>query len=331
LFQEGLTIAERVPGSTPPMIGIMHAELGRVQYEWNELAESAAHYARAQSWAERTGISDIRVAVIVGEIELACQRGDAQAAEKHIEEFADLYGSSRLADVINQMDCLIALHRLRLGQLDESIRWANSSDLKLTDRPDPTARLWYQVLVAVRLAECRALDVTDGLQQMSDLLHHMYQQAVAGQYQYDIIETLTLQALVLEYQGNEPAAQQALQKALDLAEPGALVRTFLDVGPELAPILARIEGPYAMRLYQAFRQEPRAQANTTPVLGGPDLTRREKEILAEIAAGLSNKEIEQKLVISRNTVRTHIKNLYGKLGVSSRTQAIKKAREWNLL
>ena len=58
-----------------------------------------------------------------------------------------------------------------------------------------------------------------------------------------------------------------------------------------------------------------------------DLTPREYEILGEIVAGLSNKEIEEKLVISHNTVRTHIKNLYSKLGVSSRAQAIKKAHE----
>ena len=330
-FQEGLAMAKRMPGSTPPMVGIIHAELGRVHYEWNELEESADHYAQAQSWAERTGISDIRVAVNVGEIELACQKGDAQLAEQYIREFVDLFGSSRLRDVITQMECLIALYRLRLGQLDESVRWANTSGLKLTDRPDPTKRLWYQVLVAVRLAECRALGVTDGLQQMSELLHHMYRQAVAGTYQHDIIETLILQALVLDYKGDKPAAQGALRKALDLAQPSDLVRTFLDVGPELAPILARMEGPYAMRLHQAFRQEPQAQTGDAPVVNEPGLTPREQEILAEIAAGLSNKEIEEKLVISRNTVRTHIKNLYAKLDVSSRTQAIKKAQELNLL
>jgi LuxR family maltose regulon positive regulatory protein len=186
-------------------------------------------------------------------------------------------------------------------------------------------------LVAVRLAEYRALGVTDGLQQMSELLHHMYRQAVAGTYQHDIIETLILQALVLDYKGDKPAAQGALRKALDLAQPSDLVRTFLDVGPELAPILARMEGPYAMRLHQAFRQEPQAQTGDAPAVNEPGLTPREQEILAEIAAGLSNKEIEEKLVISRNTVRTHIKNLYAKLDVSSRTQAIKKAQELNLL
>ncbi|MFN2221660.1 MAG: LuxR C-terminal-related transcriptional regulator, partial [Candidatus Promineifilaceae bacterium] len=331
LFHEGLVLAERMPGGTPPMVGMIHAELGRVHYEWNELTQAKAHFNEAQSWAERTGISDIRVAVVVGEIQLACQRGDAAAAEPYLLELAQFASHSRLQDMVSQAESLVALYRLRLGMLDEAIRWANASGLKLTDRPDPTQRLNYLVLTAVRLAEVRALGLQDSLTEMSTLLQHMFQQAAAGHYRHDMIELLVLQALVLDYGGNNAAARQALKNALDLAQPGSLVRTFLDAGPALAPLLAQMEGPYALSLYRAFRQEPRAQNDDKSAAAMLNLTPREVEILQEIVAGLSNKEIEEKLVISRNTVRTHIKNLYSKLEVSSRTQAIKKARELQLL
>jgi LuxR family maltose regulon positive regulatory protein len=232
--------------------------------------------------------------------------------------------------MIDQVESLVTTFNLRSGKLAEAVRWANGSGFKLADRPDGTQRYYYQVLVAVRLAESRSSGSRDGLSQMSALLDYLFRQARAGHYIRDMIELLILQALVLDYQEDEVAASQALQQALELAQPGSLVRIFLDNDPALASLLAKMDGPYPRRLYQAFRQELRERgdkAATVPF----DLTPREYEILLEIVAGLSNKEIEEKLVISRNTVRSHIKNLYSKLGVGSRTQAIMKAREVELL
>ncbi|UCG25328.1 MAG: hypothetical protein JSW55_04840, partial [Chloroflexota bacterium] len=331
LYREGLALAELAPAGTPPMIGIMYAELGRVHYEWNELAVAAANYALARSWAERTGISDIRVAALVGEIRLLCQRGNTAAAEPYLERLRDFAGDSRLQDVIDQSESLISFFHLRLGKLDEAVRWADASEFKLTDRPDSTQRFYYQVLVAVRLAESRALGNIDGLPQMAALLEHMYRQARAANYRHDMIELLILQSLVLDRGGDNSAARQALRRALGLAQPGGLVRTFVDAGQALAPLMAQMEGAYAHRLYQAFRAEPRRLGDNKAAVDSPNLTPREYDVLREIVAGLSNKEIEEKLVISGNTVRTHIKNLYGKLEVSSRTQAVKKARELNLV
>lgn len=331
LYREGLALAEASPAGTPPMIGVMYAELGRVHYEWNELVEAATNFALARSWAERTGISDIRVAALVGEIQLSCQRGEATAVEPHLETLRDFSRQGHLQDVIDLTESLIALYYLRLGKLEHSVRWANASNFKLTDRSDSTQRSYYQVLVAVRLAESRALGIKDDLPKMSALLEHMYRQASAADYRHDMIEILILQALVLDYGGDMIAARQALRRALELAQPGSLIRTFLDAGPALAPLLAKIEGPYAQRLYQAFRTELQGRDDEKTAAATLNLTPREYEILREIAAGLANKEIEEKLVISQNTVRTHIKNLYSKLGVSSRTQAVKRARDLNLV
>jgi LuxR family maltose regulon positive regulatory protein len=330
LFQEGLALAEQIPGATPPMVGMIYAELGRVHYEWNELTESAAHFARAQSWAERTGISDIGIAVLVGEIQLACQRGDAAAAEPYLAKVRQFANDNRMQDVVLYADSLIALYRLRLGQLDKAIRWANASGLRLADRPDNSQRFHYQALATVRVAEYRALGVQDGLAEMLDLLQHLTRQAKAGHYQHDLIELLILQALVLDHGHDRPAARRALRQALDLGQPGSLVRTFLDAGPDLAPLLAQLEGSYAARLVQEFKREPYASEGQQAAAKMLNLTPREVEILQEIVAGLSNKEIEAKLVISRNTVRTHIKNLYSKLQVGSRAQAINKAHELGL-
>ena len=129
-------------------------------------------------------------------------------------------------------------------------------------------------------------------------------------------------------------AVEALAEALSISEPGNLLRTYLDQGEPMRRLLADpalADGRFAQRLLTEFaREQPQAAPRT-----GPDalvtLTPREAEVLQEIARGRSNKEIEDTLFISKNTVRTHIKNLYSKLEVESRTQAIVRARELDLL
>ncbi len=93
---------------------------------------------------------------------------------------------------------------------------------------------------------------------------------------------------------------------------------------------------YADKLLEAFAPIPEEQWG---VLGSPTqpeslvehLTEREAEVLRLLASGLSNQEIAQRLYLSEGTIKTHTHNLYGKLGVQSRTQAIARAKELNLL
>ncbi len=328
-LRDGLALAERTTPGPPPMVGMMYAGLGQLHYEWNELAEAGAAYGQARAWADSTGISDIHIAALVGETELLCQQRRLSAMEASFEIFRDFTRQGRLQDMIDQVESMIATYNLRSGRLGEAVRWANSSGFNLADRPDSPQRFYYQVWVAIRLAEYRSSGSRKNLPQLLTLLDYLFQEARAGHYQRDMIELLILQTLVLDYRGDGAAAGQALQQALELAQPGNLVRVFLDSDPALVSLLAKKEEPFPRRLVQAYHQEQRERGDEKGSLPF-DLTPRELEILLEIVAGLSNKEIEEKLVISHNTVRSHIKNLYSKLAVNSRTQAIKKVRELGL-
>ena len=154
---------------------------------------------------------------------------------------------------------------------------------------------------------------------------------------------LCVQALAYDWQGDTEAAQVALGQVLPMAEAGSLIRLFIEFGVPMQTLLANsraLNPVYVARLLQAFAQEvdtavspTRRTKSTKPLTSSMPvhLTEREMDVLEAIASGLSNKEIEAALVISKNTVRTHIKNLYSKLGVESRTQAIVRAQELNLL
>jgi LuxR family maltose regulon positive regulatory protein len=148
-----------------------------------------------------------------------------------------------------------------------------------------------------------------------------------------MIEALALQALVHRKRGSQADAMTSLERALRLAEPEGYVRLFVDLGLPLARLLqdarSRMVMPeYVAKLLAAFGSE--LPLPTDMALPEP-LTAREQEILELVAAGLTNQEIAEKLVISPETVKKHTGTIYGKLGVSNRTGAAARARELDLL
>ena len=148
--------------------------------------------------------------------------------------------------------------------------------------------------------------------------------------------------------GDSEHAILALTKCLTLAEPEGYARVFLDEGPPIARLLrsglkrgiwgAPRLAAYASRLLAAFEQggkpepasEPPIQVNGHLPLIEP-LSERELEILHLMASGMSNQEIAERLYLATGTVKAHLHNVYGKLGVQGRTQAIARARELELL
>ena len=163
-----------------------------------------------------------------------------------------------------------------------------------------------------------------------------------------LIQILNLQALASQDQREMEQALPALQRALSLAEPEGYVRTFIDEGEPMARLLRRALGQgimpsYVGRLLAALGDVTKAKLSSSVLSPGSGqalrpssplvepLTAREHEVLCLIAAGLSNQEIAQDLVIALSTVKSHINHIYGKLDVESRTQAVVKAQELSLL
>ena len=155
-----------------------------------------------------------------------------------------------------------------------------------------------------------------------------------------MIEILVLQALVHEAHGDIPLALVPLERALDLAEPEGYIRVLVDEGEPMRSLLRHaaadgIASSYTQRLLTTFGFTEQPVSTTSGHPGAPDLaaplTEREAELLRLISVGMTNQEIAGQLVISVATVKRHIANIYGKLGVSHRTQATARAIELNLL
>jgi LuxR family maltose regulon positive regulatory protein len=198
------------------------------------------------------------------------------------------------------------------------------------------------MLARVRLAQGRN-------DEAGAILAPLSSDSEAGGRMNAMLESLVLQACALDAQGERDAAVTILIKALTFAEPEGFVRVFVDEGEVMQQLLvagarhlatatdpaAQSLKPYVKRLLEAFRAisspgvAPHSQDKAVGLV--EQLTSRESEVLQLIAAGDSNLTIAEKLVITVSAVKKHTGNIFGKLNVTSRTQAIARARKLGLL
>jgi LuxR family maltose regulon positive regulatory protein len=198
--------------------------------------------------------------------------------------------------------------------------------------------------VVDRLNSARLLHAQGRHSEALGLLEKLGETAEAAGRTGDLIEILALQALALWAGSKKEQAVSTLARTLALAEPEGYVRTFVDEGAPMGDLFSatlearqrdhldaagRISVSYIARLLATVAQEATAPAADERL--SEALTEREMEVLALIAAGESNQEIAAKLFVSTSTVKTHINRLYRKLGARSRTQAIARARELDLI
>jgi LuxR family maltose regulon positive regulatory protein len=149
-----------------------------------------------------------------------------------------------------------------------------------------------------------------------------------------VIDTLVLLALAHDARGDIPAALEALERALVLAQPEGYVRVFVQAGPPVAGLLRRAaqRGPaetYARKLISHFDQADPKPTDSNGLV--EPLSDRELDVLRLLATDLSGPDIARHLVVSLHTVRTHTKNIYAKLGVNNRRAAVRTAEELHLL
>jgi LuxR family maltose regulon positive regulatory protein len=214
--------------------------------------------------------------------------------------------------------------------MNEALAWARERGLSAEDDLSYLREFEHITLARLLLVQRSAADV-------SGLLRRLLEAAETGGRMGGMIEILVLQALAHEMRGDLPAALMPLARALTLADPEGYVRIFVDEGPPMVRLLeAAAKGgnaPGDMRqLLAAFGQ---------PVLTAPakeslrtqiePLSQRELDVLRLLATDLDGPEIARELIVSLNTLRTHTRNLYSKLGVNNRRAAVKRAEELQLL
>jgi LuxR family maltose regulon positive regulatory protein len=216
---------------------------------------------------------------------------------------------------------------LRVGNIKEAQVWAESFRVKPCEHIRFMDFLFYDVLAQVLIENGQFDEARDLL----EILLAISEQAGAAQLE---AQTLGRLSLVLKKIGKPDAAFTMLESALAYAVPEGYLRTFIDQGHDMAKLVyqASLQGIYpgfCKQILDGFSNTA-AFVHASPELVEP-LSHREIEILSHIAEGCTNQEIAQELVISLYTVKTHAGNIYSKLGVKNRTEAVAKARSLGIL
>ena len=187
------------------------------------------------------------------------------------------------------------------------------------------------------MAYCRLLDALDRREEAVDQLEQLVEACAATARKGKQIEALTLLSVILLKAKQPDLSLQHLEQALSLGEPEGYMRVFLDHGSLMAELLSKalkkeIMPSYSSRLLASFSEITEGKGRDREVGNLPEpLTDRETEILQLISRGLSNKDIAQKLFLSVSTVKWYTGNIYGKLGVAKRTEAVARARSLGIL
>jgi LuxR family maltose regulon positive regulatory protein len=240
------------------------------------------------------------------------------------------------------------------GDLDEALSWAAEHHLSVHDELSYMHEYEHITLARVLLARYRAQRLEPTLRDVSRLLERLLSAAEQGERTGSLIEILVLQALVHYARGDVIAAVSALEHAARLADPEGYVRIFAEHGPPMVALLRLLTDRHPMWAYvrtllaAAAAPEPAvaappmsapsvslAPAPPVPetVSGGvvDPLSERELQVLRLLATDLDGPDVARRLVVSLNTLRTHTRNIYAKLGVNNRRAAVRRAGELNLL
>lgn len=278
-------------------------------------------------------------------------KGKIGKARKVCEDMVNYAIDTNNQDVLLVTRAFEAELALRQGRLAEAFSWAE----RFRAKPFLPPYCFYMpqlTLIKILMTQ----DTTDSLQQAADLLDQLNDFLASIHNKHFRIHVLALQALYQDTRGEKSAALEKLAKALALAEPGGFIRVFVDLGPLMADLLKRLQEQdvavdYIEKLLATFREEelrmvPDAPDHESPsprppvypssipagfqLLNDP-LTNREIDVLELLAQRLSNKEIAEKLFVSAETVKGHLKNMYPKLEVSNRREAVEKAMSLGIL
>jgi LuxR family maltose regulon positive regulatory protein len=350
VYRQALEWATDEQGQRLPIAGEPLMGLGLLFTRWNDLETATRYLVEGIELTRRWG----EVGAMNGYLSLARVRqaqGDVDGAQEAIHRAREL---ALKTDATELDDIVVAAHQAQLwvaqGDLEAAWHWLEERGLALRAPEGPVvdvalreleARIdqdfivshrrrtaEYVTLVRVLLAQGHA---AEALAVLKPLLVIAERWGLGER----VIRFQILRAVALHAQGKTVQALDALDHALTLAEPAGYVRPFVDAGEPLAQLLYRAAErgaapQYAGRLLAEFPTLQPADRGPQADMVEP-LSERELDVLQLIAEGLSNQDIAERLFISLHTVKWHTGNIYGKLGVKNRTQAVARARALALL
>jgi LuxR family maltose regulon positive regulatory protein len=346
VYQEGLDFAEKEWQPDYPGCSLYMVYLARICYERNDLDNAEFLASRALELSEPAyWWTMIYARILLARLQRA--KGNLTRALELVAEAETLLQQIHSTYFKGELEAYLARAKADFGKPEEADRWIHSVALDFGER-----LAYHQQILAFQLAyTLSALGKED---QLLSLLSRIEPMAVAQGCVHWQIQGLVLQAAAWQKKADLERALTCLEEALILAEPESYIRIFIDRGEPVRFLLSRFVSrldetrirldrseklkclkAYASKLLLAFPNAetmvPQSAIHTQQSTLIEPPSDRELELLRLVADGKSNKEIADTLFIATGTVKKHLNNIFGKLGVQNRTQCVARARELNLL
>ncbi|WP_165452241.1 response regulator [Paenibacillus thalictri] len=313
-----------------PFVGLLYASYSKLLYEWNRLEEADRYVSQAIGRQDIKPFARILIHNMISASRIQQALGNPGRASELLEQLKAQIDSPDNELFMRSIEAEEACLSLRQGSRSYAQEWLQRCGLSHTDEVS-LYRVQEHLALARVLAACERMeDALYLLERLNPLL------SKEGRLR-DRIKALILQSVILHRLGRTEAALAQLEIALQLSEPEGYIRSFMDEGAGMEALLAGylkqqqgsgLKNPrpvslaYVKQLLQALRVTPDAEQQPH------NLTVQELKIMQLISQGLSNKEIALRLNITSETVKSHIKNVYKKLEVNNRVQALQRAAEW---
>ena len=310
---------------------LTQAVMGKLLWQQNKL-EQATHYLTQgkdrSSPLKKSSFTTIRYLYLT----LVHQaQGNSTAAWEAIEA-AEEIERSRQQGFNFEFPTFLSLDLVKVrlwlaeGNIESALAWQRSKDLAIDDELNYHSEPNYLTLTRILIAQKK-------WESALYLLQRLQQSTGASQRIARLVEVLILQTTVYQAQNQVKFGLEQLDRIFSLVHPQAYLRLFLDAGESMKELLdyaatQNIYPHYVNWLLTAFDHIAPSDKNQNLI---EPLSDRELEILQHIATGLTNQEIGDRLFISLATVKWHTSNIYGKLSVKNRNQAVVKARELEIL
>lgn len=326
ILKHALKLADEKGMLLTPIAGLLSAYLGNIYTEWYRLDEAKELLERGLRLCERDKDVNALALCYVFLYRALQARGEYDGASDiaaRIERLAWDRGA------LPWFQAWMAAWRARFfisqGNIERAAHLLDERGLKAGDEPT-----YLQELEYIALAELLAAQKKFGEAQR--LLAKLLASALGGGRMGRVIDVLNLQALTYQATNDIQSALVPLAHALELGEAEMYTLSFVQYGKPMARLLykavqKRVSTQYAGRLLAIMAFDgTTSRMNLTPTIVEP-LSGREIEILKLVAAGFSNQEIAQNLMVSLNTVKAHNRNIFAKLGAKNRTEAVARGRE----
>ncbi len=339
IYEQALQFTKRHTGRPDmPFAGSAYVGLGCILRQWNELDDAYRYISRGIALGRDWKVAELLALNCIDLAHIHQALGNDEQAYEALQEAKQIFaGFSHWG--VDRVTAYQARLDLARGEVESAERWAQASDLNIDDDLKFHRDIEYLTLARVFMAQNR-------FEQALSLLGRLHQIAQSIGKMQSVLEILALQAMALSAQGRTEQALIKLERAFAIGESENYVRLFVDEGKPMAKLLRQAAShglvpEYVRKLLAAFGDETKDESQTLESLPSSltsdpsslvePLSERELEILRLLKTELSGPEIARELMISLSTVRTHTKNIYGKLGAHNRRQAVAQAENLGLL